>query len=313
MPEPDRNPSCISSPAGDRSLAGMVRIYLRLGGKTARNAGSFRKNRYLRIVKGYALITGASSGIGEAFARRLAADGWNIVAVSDRAAENERVVHDLAGQYGVEAQAWTVDLTEPDAARRIFARTQAENLRVEVLVNNAGMLLFSRLEHTPEAALDRIVALHCATPAKLCRLFVPEMRAHGRGYVLLVSSVTAWTPYPTISHYAATKAFLRNFGQSLWYELRGTGVRVTTLFPSAVDTPFYDLDERMRRRLRRWGLMLSADDAAAKGLDALFRGRRRCLPGWAAKFEALLCRMLPARALLPVLRIPAVSRLLERL
>lgn len=264
-------------------------------------------------MKEYALITGASSGIGEAFARRLAAAGWNVIAASNRPEQNERVVRELTARYGIEAKAWTVDLTEADAARRIFERTRDEGLRIGILINNAGMLLFNRLERTPEEALDRIVALHCSTPMKLCRLFAAEMRERGAGYILLVSSVTAWMPCPTISHYSATKAFLRNLGQALRYELHGTGVYVTTLFPSAVDTPFYSLDGRMRRRLRRWGIMLSADEVAAKGLRALFRRRSRCLLGWATKVEAALFRMLPAWALLPVLKLPAVRRLLERL
>lgn len=264
-------------------------------------------------MEGYALITGASSGIGEAYARRLAESGWNVVAVSERAAENERVARELSARYGVKALPLTVDLTEPDAARRIYDRMQAEGIRVEVLINNAGMLLFNRLVHTPPERIDRIVALHCTTPVQLCRLFAPAMRECGSGHILLMSSIVAWTPYPTISHYAATKAFLRSFGQSLWYELRDSGVGVTTVFPSAVDTPFYRLDDRLRRRCRRWGLMLTADEVARRGLWALFRHRRRCLPGWAAKAEALLCALLPARALLPVLKIPAVRRLLETL
>lgn len=264
-------------------------------------------------MKRYALVTGASSGIGEAYARRLADEGWNVVIVSERAAENERVARELSARCGVETLPLTVDLTEPDAARRIFDRVQAEGLRIDVLINNAGMLLFNRLTHTPAGSMDRIVALHCTTPMQLCRLFAPAMQERGEGYILLMSSVTAWTPYPTISHYAATKAFLRSFGQSLWYEMRPFGVGVTTVFPSAVDTPFYRLDDRTRHRIRRWGLMLSADEVARRGLRALFRKRRRCLPGWATKAEALLCGLLPAQALLPVLRIPAVRRLLERL
>jgi len=264
-------------------------------------------------MESFALVTGASSGIGEAYARQLAERGWNLVAVSEREAENRRVAEELSARYGVRVVPLTVDLTEPDAAERIFRRTQAEGLQVEVLVNNAGMLLFSRLVHTSQEALDRIAALHCTTPMKLCRLFAPLMQERGRGYILLMSSVTAWMPYPTIAHYAATKAFLRSFGLSLWYELRGSGVGVTTVFPSAVDTPFYRLDERTRRRCRRWGVMLTADEVARKGLRALFRKRRRCLPGWTAKAGALVCRLLPDRALLPVLRIPAVRRLLERL
>ena len=169
-----------------------------------------------------------------------------------------------------------------------------------------------RLCRTEPQALERIVALHCTTPTLLCRLFAARMMERGRGRILIMSSITAWTPYPTISHYAATKAYLSSFAQSLWYELRGTGVSLTTVFPSAVDTPFYDLKAEHRRWLLRLGLMLSAEEVARKALRAMFRGRRRLLPGVWTKVEAALCACLPAWALLPVLKLPAVRRILER-
>jgi short-subunit dehydrogenase len=175
------------------------------------------------------------------------------------------------------------------------------------------MLIFNQLERTDSARIDTIIALHCTTPTKLCRLFAPAMRARGEGHIVLMSSVTAWTPFPTISHYAATKAYLRSFGQSLWYEMRGSGVTVTTVFPSAVDTPFYTLSDRARRWLRRFGVMLSAEAVARKALRAMRHGRRRCLPGLLTKIEAAICAILPSWVLLPVLRIPAVRRILERI
>lgn len=261
----------------------------------------------------YALITGASSGIGLEYARQLAAKGWNLVVVSNRAEENERVATELSSQYGVTVEPLFADLTEADAAERIFAYTQQRGIEVDVLINNAGMLLFSQLVNTPAPQLERIIALHCTTPSKLCRLFAEEMSKRGRGHILIMSSITAWTPYPTISHYAATKAYLHSFAQSLWYELRGKGVSVTTVYPSAVDTPFYDLDDKMRRLLLCCGVMMTAENVARKGLRAMFRRRRRCIPGLLPKIEAAICYLLPAWALLPILKIPAVKRILERI
>jgi short-subunit dehydrogenase len=129
---------------------------------------------------------------------------------------------------------------------------------------------------------------------------------------LIVSSITAWAPYPTISHYAATKAYLKSFGESLWYELRGTGVSVTTVFPSAVDTPFYNLDEKMRRRLLRCGVMMHSEEVVRKALTAMFRSRKRSLPGFITKLEAAICAVLPSWVLLLVMKLPAVKRVLER-
>ncbi len=264
------------------------------------------------MSQGFALITGGSSGIGAAYARRLAERGYDLILVSNRREELHGYAQRLQQEFAVEVRTLCLDLTESDAAEQLYAWCQGWNLRVEVLINNAGMLLFNRLEHTPLESLDRIVALHCTTPTKLCRLFGEEMAARGRGHILLMSSITAWTPYPTISHYAASKAYLKSFGQALWYEMRERGVQVTTVFPSAVDTPFYPLEDRVRRRLCRLGLMLSADRVASLGLKALFGGRRRCLPGFVTRLEAAICWVLPAWALLPILKIPAVRRILER-
>ena len=261
----------------------------------------------------YALITGGSSGIGREYARQLAAKGWNLIIVSNREEDNARVAEELTAQYGIKAEPLYADLTEKDAAEKIYDHVQRMGLEVEVLINNAGMLPFSKLCNTTAEQLERIIALHCTTPTKLCRLFAADMAERGGGYILIMSSITAWTPYPTISHYAATKCYLRSFAQSLWYEMRDRGVSVTAVFPSAVDTPFYDLDDKVRRWLLRCGVMLSAESVARKALRAMFRGRRRCLPGFLTKVEAAICWLLPAWALLPILKIPAVKRILERI
>ena len=259
----------------------------------------------------YALITGASSGIGLEYARQLAAEGYNLILVGNQADENCRVAEYLASQYGVRTLPIYADLAREGAAYELYARVG--ELPVEVLVSNAGMLLFSTLTHTPAPSLEKIIALHCSTPTLLCRLLAEQMLRRGRGHIVLMSSITAWTPYPTISHYAATKCYLRSFAQSLWYEMRDRGVSVTAVFPSAVDTPFYDLDDKMRRWLLRCGVMLSAESVACKALRAMFRGRRRCLPGFLTKVEAAICWLLPAWALLPIMKIPAVRRILERI
>ena len=261
----------------------------------------------------YALITGASSGIGREYARELAAQGWNLIIVSNREEDTVLVAEELSAQYGVAVEPLYADLTENDSAEKIYERTKALGAEVEVLINNAGMLLFSTLCKTSAEPLERIIALHCTTPTKLCRLFADDMCKRGRGHILIMSSITAWTPYPTISHYAATKAYLHSFAQSLWYEMRDKGVSVTAVYPSAVDTPFYDLDDKMRRLLLRCGVMLSAESVARKALRAMFRGRRRCLPGFLTKVEAAICWLLPAWALLPILKIPAIRRILDRI
>lgn len=260
----------------------------------------------------YALVTGATSGIGAEYALLLAEAGHNIIVVSNRDGENRLMAERLRREYGVQAEALYADLAHADAAENIHAWCVARQIEVDILVSNAGILHFGLLTRTDTAAIDRIVTLHCTTPAKLCRLFAAEMCRRGEGRILLMSSITAWTPYPTMSLYGSTKAFLRNFGTAMYLETRRSGVNVTTVFPGAVDTPLYDLSPRRRRLLRHLGLMMPAREVARRALRAMMRSRRSCTPGLAAKIETLLCRLLPARAVMPLMRLPAIRRLLER-
>lgn len=262
---------------------------------------------------GYALITGASSGIGLEYAHQLGRAGWNLIIVSNRAEDNITIAKELSTKYNIVVEPLYADLTCPKAAEMLYSHVQRLGIEVDIVINNAGMLLFAKLTHTPAEQLEKIINLHCTTPAKLCRLFAADMAKRKRGHILIMSSITAWTPYPTISLYAATKSFLRSFAQSLWYELRGEGVSVTVVFPSAVDTSFYNLDYTMRHRLLRCGVMLPPESVARKALKAMFRGRRRCLPGIITKIEAAICWLLPAWVLLPIMKIPAVKKILDRL
>lgn len=259
---------------------------------------------------GYALVTGASSGIGREYAMLLAERGFGLILVGNRDAENRQVAGEIAGRYHVPAWPVYADLAASDAARRLHAETSARGWRVEVLVCNAGRLQFGGLVSEPPEALAGLVGLHCTTPALLCRLYGAEMLSRGRGRILIMSSSTAWMPYPTIAAYSATKAFLKSFARALHDEFHAAGVTVTAVFPGAVDTPFYRLGETWRRRLLRWGVMSSPRDVAKKGLRALFRGRSRCIPGLFTKLCVGFCRLLPPAAIRAVLRIPAVRRLL---
>lgn len=261
----------------------------------------------------YALITGASSGIGRHYALQLAERGYNIIAVSNQPAELDAVVKELTSQYGVKAHSICVNLAEEDAALGIFNCCKAEGWDVEILVCNAGMLLFSTLVNTDPQRLPTIINLHCTTTTLLCRYFGQWFKEQGRGRILLMSSSTAWLPYPTISHYAATKAYLKSFGSSLWYELHRSGVSVTLVFPGAVDTPLYNLSDKLRRRFVMLGVMMRPETIAKRGIRAMMRGRRRVTPGFFTKFVIVVCALLPARVLDVFLLLPPIKRLLQRI
>lgn len=260
----------------------------------------------------YTLITGGSSGIGEQFARQSAANGENLILVSNQLSALRSVSEDIIQQYGVDVKFMEMDLSAADAAERIYAF--AKDLgEVDTLISNAGVLHFGKFLSTTEPYLDFITALHFTTPMKLCRLFARDMVDRKQGRILIVSSMTAWTPYPTMSLYGSTKVALKSFAQSLWYELREHNVTVTTLFPGAVDTPLYDLSDRHRKWLRAFGVMTTPQSIAHKGLKAMRRGRRTLVPGLFTKIAVTACRILPAVVILLVMKIPAVRRLLSKL
>lgn len=261
----------------------------------------------------FALITGASSGIGLAYAEQLAAKGHNIVVVSNQRERNEEVASNLQQRFGVESVALYADLSQSESAEHIYNWCKENNIEVSILVNNAGILQFGMFLHTKLEMSDFIINLHCVTPSKLCRLFGADMCSRGEGKILIVSSMAAWIPYITISYYTATKAYLKNFAQSLWYEFRSYGVSVTTIYPGAIDTPLYNLNYKCRRWLRAFGLMMSADRLARIGIRAMERGRRSVIPGVFTKIVVGFCCIFPARGLLPILKIPAIKRILEKL
>ena len=261
----------------------------------------------------YTLITGASSGIGLCFAEQLAAKGENIIIVSNQQERNEEVAADLSKRYQVATKAITIDLSRSDAAETLYNRLKEENIEVSTLVSNAGILQFGLFIHTKLEMADFITGLHCITPSKLCRLFGEDMCQRGEGRIVIVSSMTAWTPYITISYYAATKAYLKSFAQSLWYEFRRHGVSVTTVYPGAVDTPLYNLNAKQRKWLRAFGVMTTPEKLAKSSIRAMERKARTVTPGLFTKIVVGACRLLPAHGILPILKIPAVKRLLERL
>lgn len=259
----------------------------------------------------YALITGASSGIGRCYAHELAKRGYNIIAVSNQQQELESVVKELHTTYNIAAHYIYADLAAPDAAKSIYDKCVAEGWQVDILICNAGMLLFSTLMRTEPARLSTIINLHCTTTTLLCRYFGDAMKERGAGRILLMSSSTAWLPYPTISHYSATKAYIKNLAFALWYELHRHGVSVTAVFPGAVDTPFYNLKPALRKWFVRLGIMHRPETIARRGIKAMFRGQRRLTPGIFTKFVVAICAVLPARVLDIILRIPSITKLLN--
>jgi short-subunit dehydrogenase len=187
---------------------------------------------------GYALITGASSGIGRAFAQALALQGVPLVLVARRQPLLDDLAADLRAQAGVDVRVLALDLTLPDAPQQVKAFTDQHGLPVSVLVNNAGYGSTGDFITLDAAAEARMVDLNCRVPVALTALYAPLMAARRSGAIIFVGSTASYQPLPTYATYAATKAFDLHFGEALWVELRPHGVDVITVCPGATETEF---------------------------------------------------------------------------
>ncbi|MEM6327869.1 MAG: SDR family oxidoreductase [Bacteroidota bacterium] len=185
-----------------------------------------------------ALITGASSGIGADLARIHAERGGDLILLARREDKLTALASELESAHGITAHVLAKDLTDENAAQEVYDEVIARGLTVDLLINNAGFGGVGRF-HEREWSTDRaMIQLNVVALVALCRLFLPDMVARGRGRILNNSSTASLLPGPMQAVYFATKAFVTSFGNAIAEELRGTGVTVTTLMPGATETEF---------------------------------------------------------------------------
>ena len=187
------------------------------------------------------LITGASSGLGAEFARRLAARGSDLVLVARRADRLEKLAAELAETHGVSATGIPMDLAVPGAGAALAAAVAERGLTVTSLINNAGFGTHSPFHLAEPDRLTAEITLNVTSLVEISRAFIEPLRAHGGGVLVNIASVAAYQPDPTLAVYGATKAFVLSFTEALWYESRGTGLRVLALSPGATETEFFEV------------------------------------------------------------------------
>ena len=236
-----------------------------------------------------ALVTGASSGIGAAFARQLAARGYNLILVGRRQERLSALADELRQRYPVTAEVLPADLADPAGIGRVEVRIR-ETGCLTMLVNNAGFGSGGYFAGIDLAGQLDMIQVHIVASIRLCRAALPGMLALNRGGIINVSSVSAFVPMPGSATYSATKVYLINFSQALQAELSGTGVRVQALCPGFTRTGFHDTPEFENfDRGRIPGFMwLSAEEVAADSLRALDRGQVVRVPGLRYRLGLLL-------------------------
>lgn len=226
----------------------------------------------MALQKHFALVTGASSGIGLEFAKQLAQRGYNLLIVS-----NEEAIHARAEELRKENEVipLVMDLGRQESARELYEYTRAHEIEVEVLVNNAGVYHDRDILDDSEAFTSLIMNLHMYTPAMLCYLFGQEMRERRHGYILNVCSVTSKIVAQRLGTYASTKCFLSAFTRSLHIELKPYGVYVTDVSPGAVDTGLFSIPKWVTKAGKALGIIASPKMLVRRALRALFHGRSK--------------------------------------
>lgn len=244
----------------------------------------------------YAIVTGAASGMGRCYATQLAQMGYGVLLVDINGAAAQELSCQLSQQYDVPAPVLCIDLCKPDAAQEIVSLCQDNGWQVEILINNAGMLITSTIEDTDPSRLQRIIALHCTTPLLLCRYLIPLMKAQGRGYILNISSISAWMDWPVIGMYGSTKRFVKGYSRQLRLECHDTPVSITTAFFGAVDTPLLQglILSRFRKLMFRLGIMITPEKATRLALKAMFRRKSTLVPGFVNNLAILFCPLVPS-------------------
>ncbi len=247
-------------------------------------------------MKTYAIVTGAASGMGRCYAIQLAEMGYGVLLVDINGDAAQKLSLMLTNRYDVPAPVLCMDLTQPHAAEHIVGQCKENNWHVEILINNAGMLITTPIEETEPDKLQRIIALHQTTPLLLCRHFIPLMKEQGKGYILNISSITAWMDWPVIGMYGCTKRFVKGYSRALRIECKGTPVSVTTAIFGAVDTPLLGNLPFMRWRklLMRLGFMISPEKATRLALKAMFKRKATLIPCLSDRLVIMLCPLMPS-------------------
>jgi short-subunit dehydrogenase len=247
-----------------------------------------------------ALITGASSGIGEILASKLAQDGHDVVLVARNAAKLEALSQKLEAQHGVSTHVVVADLADPGAPERIYAEVTAKSLTVDILVNNAGFAStgsFLDLELDGELSM---VQVNVMSLIALAHWFGTGMRARGSGRILNIASTAAFQPGPYMATYYATKAFVMAFSLALAHELRGSGVTVTCHCPGPTDTEFAERAGILKNRLFQTAKVATAESVADHAYRAMLAGRTLAVHGALNRLGAVGVRLVPRSVLAPV-------------
>lgn len=248
----------------------------------------------------WAVVTGASSGIGTEIARQLAAGGCHLILVARRQERLEQVARRMEGDYGIQTRVVPLDLTAAGAAGQLCEKVA--DLPVSVLVNNAGFGKTGPLNGEPFEVYQRMVTLNIGLLTELTHLLLPRLKEAPAGArILNVGSIAGYQGVPNMAVYSATKAYVNHFSEGLHWELLQTKVRVTNLAPGKTESEFFDVASMRGTDFARRGV-LGADRVAQLGVKAMVAGKRNIITGWDNRLNVFALRFSPRWLVGAVLR-----------
>lgn len=242
-----------------------------------------------------AVITGASSGIGEAYAKELAARGCHVVLVARSKEKLDGLAREIKRKHGVQAYALPIDLSKAGAPRQLAELIAELGLTVDILINNAGFGTHGRFEDIDPDREQEEIMLNTAALVDLTHHFLPTMLERKDGIVVNVASMAAFAPCAYLAVYGATKAFVLSFSEALWAETRGRGVRVMALCPGATETGFFDAAGS--REMVARSTLSTPENVVRAGFRGIDKGSSYIIDGRNNYMAALMIRFLPRRRL----------------
>lgn len=244
-------------------------------------------------IKGkWSLITGASSGIGEQFARQLAKEGSHLVLVARSQGKLDTLAAELTQGYGIQCRVIPQDLSAPGAAGELYQKCRQLGLNIDLLVNNAGFATHGLFEQVSGERQHEEIMLNVAAVVDMTHLFLPGMLNRGAGAVINVSSTAGFQPLPYMAVYGATKAFVLSFTDALWWENRDRGVQFFTLCPGSTETNFFNVVGTEDASI---GAKDSPERVVAITLRAMKKGKQYVVPGFRNYLSAQISRFMTRR------------------
>src|SRR3954470_10774913 len=244
------------------------------------------------MAHGRTLITGASAGIGAALAEVCAEHGHDLILVARRRDRLDSSAADIERRFHVKVTCVTEDLPEPEGPGRVFDAVTAQGLEVEHLINNAGVGLYGRFSQTDLNAELKMIQLNVTSVVELTKRFLPSMIQRRSGRILNVASTAAFVPGPWMSFYYATKAFVLSFSEAIGYELKPSGITVSTLCPGPTQSEFKVRAGSQRSRLFE-AFLMDAPTVARAGYDGMMSGKSVVIPGIRNKLIPVAARIIP--------------------